>query len=166
MRLSFTVPAEPVAMPRPRVAVRGGRPHGYTPPHAAQAQWEIRQRALAAMGGSPPMQGPLRVTVTAWLRQPASIAKRDRLTALPTRRPDVDNFAKTVLDGCSPLWLDDAQVVDLVARKRYAVDAAPRWEISVDEADNAATASGGANPCHCAGLHGSGRATDALEAVP
>jgi Holliday junction resolvase RusA-like endonuclease len=125
--------------------------------------WQIRERALAALGDAPPLQGPLCVTVTAWVRQPASIAKRDRLTALPTRRPDVDNFAKTVLDGCAPLWADDAQVVDLVARKRYAVDAAPRWEISVENVATGADAPISSNACHCVGLHGSAAATDDLE---
>ncbi len=131
-RLAFVVVADPVAMPRPRVAVRGGRPHGYIPAHAARAMWEIRQAALGALGDQEPLVGPLAVTVTAWLRMPASIPKRDRLTAMPTRRPDADHFAQTALDGCSPLWADDAQVVDLTVRKRYAVTGSPRWEITVE----------------------------------
>jgi len=128
-RLAFAVLAEPVAQGRPRVAVRGGRPHGYQPAKSAQAAWEIRQAAITALGDAEPFSGPLSVMVTAWVRQPQSIAKRDRLTAQPTRRPDLDNYCKLALDGCSPLWRDDAQVVELVARKRYALDGSPRWEI-------------------------------------
>ena len=130
--LSFEVIAEPVAMARPRVAVRGGRAHAYVPAKTAQAAWEIRQCAVAALGGDEPFAGPLAVEVTAYLRRPASIPMRDRLTALPVRRPDLDNLAKTALDGCSPLWVDDAQVVDLTVRKRYAVDGPPRWSIRVE----------------------------------
>jgi Holliday junction resolvase RusA-like endonuclease len=131
--IRFEVPAEPVAMPRPRVAVRGGRAHGYVPSHASEAMWQVRQCALAALGDQAPLSGPLSVTVTAYLRQPASIPKRRRETARPVRRPDVDNLAKTALDGCSPLWQDDSQVVELVARKRYAIDGPPRWLIEVEE---------------------------------
>ncbi len=131
-RLAFTVYTEPVAMPRPRVAVRGGRPHGYVPTHAAQAGWEIRQAATSALGGAEPFSGPLAVTITVYVRQPKSIPKRDRLTAMPTRRPDLDNYCKLALDGCSPLWRDDSQVVRLVAMKTYAVGDAPRWQITVE----------------------------------
>jgi Holliday junction resolvase RusA-like endonuclease len=132
-RLAFEGISDPVAMPRPRVAVRGGKAHGYIPSHASQAMWEIRQAAIAALGDVEPLSGALSVTVTAYLRPPASIPKRDRLTALPVRRPDVDNFAKCLLDGCSPLWGDDSQVVDLHAAKRYSLDSPPRWEVVVEQ---------------------------------
>lgn len=131
-QVAFTVPAEPTPQARPRVAVRGGRPHAYQPTRSARAQWEIRQAAVAALGDQEPFTGPVSVTVTAYLRQPSSIPKRDRMTALPTRRPDLDNYLKLALDGCSPLWADDAQVVTLQAAKRYAVTGSPRWEIVVE----------------------------------
>jgi Holliday junction resolvase RusA-like endonuclease len=128
----FSIPDVPVAAARPRVATRGGRPHGYVPAKTARATWAIREHVAAQLGSDwQPLVGPLRVTVTVWLRQPTSVPKRNRLTARPTRRPDVDNYAKTALDGLSPLWIDDAQVVELVAAKRYAVASAPRWELTV-----------------------------------
>ena len=130
--LTFIVPDEPVPMPRPRVAVRGGKAHAYTPTKASEAMWRIRQSATQALGDRPRFEGAVQLTVVAFVRQPASIAKRDRLTALPTKRPDTDNYAKTVLDGLSVLWADDAQVTDLCVRKRFAVDSSPRWEIRVE----------------------------------
>jgi Holliday junction resolvase RusA-like endonuclease len=130
--IRFEVPAEPVAMPRPRVAVRGGRAHGYVPSHASEAMWQVRQCALAALGDQAPLSGPLSVDIVAWVRMPANIPRRDRLTARPVKRPDLDNLLKLVLDGCSPLWQDDSQVVELVARKRYAIDGPPRWDIAVE----------------------------------
>ncbi len=134
-RVSFEVIADPVAMPRPRVAVRGGKAHGYVPTHAAEAMWQIRQAAIAALGQAEPFTGPLAFTVVVFLRMPGSVPKRDRLTAMPTKRPDLDNYVKTALDGCSPLWGDDSQVVDLVARKRYALTGSPRWDIAVEEVE-------------------------------
>jgi Holliday junction resolvase RusA-like endonuclease len=132
MLLTFTVPDEPIPMPRPRVAVRGGKAHAYTPTRASEAMWRIRQSAIAALGDRPRFEGAVLLTAVAFVRMPANIPKRDRLTTLPTKRPDVDNFAKTVLDGLSVLWADDAQVTDLCVRKRFAVDSSPRWEIRVE----------------------------------
>jgi len=67
------------------------------------------------------------------LRLPASIPVWDPLAARPTRRPGADKYAKTALNGCSPLWHDDAWVIELVVRKKYAVTGSSRWETVVDE---------------------------------
>lgn len=127
------MPAAPVAMGRPRVAVRGGRPHGYVPARTAQACWEIRQAAIAALGTEPPLAGPVALRVTAYVPAPKSLQKRLHGIARPTKRPDLDNLLKTVLDGCSPLWRDDSQVVDLRGAKVYAIDGPPRWSITVED---------------------------------
>jgi Holliday junction resolvase RusA-like endonuclease len=38
----------------------------------------------------------------------------------PSVRPDLDKLLRAVLDGLSPvIWDDDAQVIEVVARKRY-----------------------------------------------
>ncbi len=132
--LRFSVMSDPVPMPRPRVVTQRGKSHGYIPTAAARACWEIRMAAARALGDLPRFAGPVQVTVAVYLRQPGTIPKRDRLKARPTRRPDVDNFAKTALDGLSVLWRDDAQVTDLIVRKFYAVDSASRWEIRVEDA--------------------------------
>lgn len=84
-RLSFEVVADPVAQGRPRVAVRGAKPHAYQPARSAQAQWEIRMAAVAGLGDREPFAGPLSVEVTAYLRQPASIPS---VTACPPSRPE------------------------------------------------------------------------------
>ena len=69
--------------------------------------------------------------MTVYVRLPVSIPKKRWTMAFPITRPDVDNYAKLVLDAAAILWRDDAQVVDLTVRKRYAVHDKPRWEITV-----------------------------------
>jgi len=129
----FTIPDAPVASGRPRVAVRGGRPHGYMPAKTAQAAWRIREHVTAELGPTwTPLGGPIALAVVVYVPMPASIPKRERLTARPERRPDLDNYVKTAMDGLSPLWDDDAQVVELHAEKRFAVDRPPCWEIAVE----------------------------------
>ena len=132
--LSFTVPAVPVAMARPRVTVRGGRPHAYVPAKTQQAAWQIRQSAIQALGDQPPLVGPVALRVTAYVPVPKSLPKRLHGLARPIKRPDVDHFGQLAMDGCSPLWLDDSQVVDLRVAKVYAWDRAPMWKIEVESA--------------------------------
>jgi Holliday junction resolvase RusA-like endonuclease len=132
--LKFTVWDLPQAMPRPRVAIRGGRAHAYTPGRAQQAMWRIRQSAIEALGDSPRFVGPVSLRVVAYLPVPKATPKHVLGIARPIKRPDVDNLAKTVLDGCSPLWLDDAQIVDLRIAKVFAWDVAPHWSIEVSGA--------------------------------
>jgi Holliday junction resolvase RusA-like endonuclease len=64
--------------------------------------------------------GPVAVEVTFWLKRPASVKR-----PLPERKPDIDKLLRGVLDGISDsgaVWADDARVVDVTARKRYADD--------------------------------------------
>ena len=130
---TLTVYDEPVAKARPRVTVRAGRAHAYTPAATLQAEWRIRNRWIETHG-TEPMTGPLALTVTVWLAIPQSMPKKHRATAQPTKRPDLDNYIKTVMDALNGVaWADDSQVVRIIADKRYIKDATlPRWEIAVE----------------------------------
>lgn len=90
-----------------------------------------RRPHTRALGKREPLSSPLSVIVEVFLRQPASVPKWDRLMARPTKWPDLDNYAKTALTGCSSLWTDDAQVVGPLASTCHAVLGSPRWEIEV-----------------------------------
>ena len=56
---------------------------------------------------------------------PVSWTKAKRADALaglvmPTGRPDLDNLVKALTDACNGIvWRDDAQIVRLMAEKRY-----------------------------------------------
>jgi hypothetical protein len=48
------------------------------------------------------------------------------------KRPDADNYAKSVLDGLARHWHDDAQVTFLVVKKMYSeLVGKPRIEIRI-----------------------------------
>lgn len=74
----------------------------------------------ARLDGAPVLEGCLAVEVTFYLKRPKAAARR----ALPNTRPDLDKLLRSTLDGISDsgVWHDDAQVVSLVAHKRYATD--------------------------------------------
>jgi len=133
--IRLLVVTDPVAKARARVAVRGGKVHGYTPTKTANAEWRIRAAFLEQHAGHKPWTGPVKLHVTAWLRMPASTPKKLRATAQPVTRPDADNYLKTVLDAstASP-FVDDSQVVLASIAKRYGSNVFPaEWEISLVE---------------------------------
>lgn len=50
----------------------------------------------------------------------------------PTKKPDIDNIAKSILDALNKLaYRDDTQVVTLHMEKHYAED--PRVEVEIEE---------------------------------
>jgi Holliday junction resolvase RusA-like endonuclease len=126
---------DPVAKARPRIAMRGGHAHAYTPAKTQQAEWRIRTAFCEKYPDHEAWIGPISLAVTASLSMPASIPKKRRETALPVTRPDADNYLKTVLDALNGVaFKDDSQVVRVLFAKRYATDGPPAWDITVAEA--------------------------------
>ena len=70
-------------------------------------------------GHRPAHTGPLCVEVTFTVRKPASAPKRR--TTWPQRKPDLDKLLRSTFDALSDagVWVDDAQVVEVTARKVY-----------------------------------------------
>ena len=145
--ISLTIPGEPVAKQRPRifpVRIRTGLiiRRGVTPAKTVGFETLIRQIFAMRYPGFVPLEGPLTLTVTAFLGIPksASRVKRAAMEAgeiLPDKRPDFDNLAKTAADGLQGFaFLNDSQVTDAVIRKRYST--MPRTEITVRGANGPA----------------------------
>jgi len=141
-RFGFTVYDKPQPLGRARVNTKTG--HFYTASKDQNARLFIRD-AFLKVAGEPwePLQGPIRLGVTAWLPIPKSMPKKRRLTALPTTRPDLDNYIKQILDALQRYaFVDDNQVVTIEARKRYVgiegdsrlgAPEVPCWRITLDE---------------------------------
>jgi Holliday junction resolvase RusA-like endonuclease len=116
---------------------KGGRPMIVVHADGKSASYEslIRLAAAQALGDREPTEAPIEVEVTAYRLPPSSWLKGVRKLALAgglscTGKPDPDNIAKAVLDACNGVvWHDDAQVVGLTVRKRFAPIA--RLEVAV-----------------------------------
>jgi crossover junction endodeoxyribonuclease RusA len=81
----------------------------------------VAERARDAIAA--PIAGPVDITLTFWLPRPPSVSAKRRPT--PCCKPDLDKLVRAVLDALSGIaYVDDAQVVVLMAGKRYA-DAQP-----------------------------------------
>lgn len=121
--ITFTINHEPVAEGRARAYRVGGYIRLVTPEKTRHYKALVAELAAAAVGDAEPLVGAMAARISVFLPIPASLSKKAR-TALQarfaTRKPDVDNLAKSIMDGCNGIvYLDDSQVVRLTIEKRY-----------------------------------------------
>lgn len=135
--IEFTVPTAPVAKARAR-STRSGQ--HYTPQKTVDFENMVAWYAKAAMAGKPLYEGALIVTLYYGIPIPKTLEPRIKKGELiyPTKRPDMDNYEKSVLDGMNGVvYKDDSQIVATFHKKRYTRN--PRVVISVDSATEYAT---------------------------
>lgn len=121
--ITFTINHDPVAEGRARAYRVGGFIRLVTPEKTRHYKALVAELATNAMSGTEPLVGAVTARISVFLPIPASMSKKAR-TALQarfaTRKPDVDNLAKAIMDGCNRIvYLDDSQVVRLTIEKRY-----------------------------------------------
>lgn len=133
--IAFTVPGTPVGKGRPKFARRGNFVTTYTPEKTASYENLVKVKAQEAMTGKPVIDGAVAVTIWLWVTPPASWSQKKQRAALageikPTSKPDADNCIKGIFDAMNGIvFRDDKQVVDLVAKKRYASTAMAKVEV-------------------------------------
>lgn len=134
MKVKFTIPGIPVPKARPRV-VRG---RAFTPKKTKDYEALVKD--------------VYRLTVGEYLGDSAIVATIDLYFPIPesyskskkrriadgeikhTKRPDVDNCAKAILDALNEVaYKDDAQIVESRITKHYAVDGKMRAEVVLEE---------------------------------
>ena len=135
----FVVYGEPITKGRPRFSRKSGTT--YTPAKTVEYENLIK---LSYRESCPdePLYGndaQLFVSICAYMAIPSTASKKKRQEMIngnirPTKKPDVDNIVKTILDaGNGVIWHDDKSVVDVHVSKWYAET--PRVEVMVDTAE-------------------------------
>jgi Holliday junction resolvase RusA-like endonuclease len=119
---------------RPRFTQAGQQP--YTPTKSVHYEARLAHEAQHAMAGRPLLSGPLRVDIEVRMQVPVSKPRKWQAQALsgvirPTKKPDIDNVAKFIDALNLIVWSDDAQIVELTARKFYSES--PALIITVEE---------------------------------
>ena len=122
-QINFKVSGKPIGKGRPRFTKSG---HVYTPNETKQYETRIKNAAWAAMKREKLNPTDRRVTITAsaYFEVPKSYNKQKRIECqcgihIP-KRPDIDNIAKSILDGCNGIaFKDDCQVWHLSVNKRF-----------------------------------------------
>ena len=115
--VSFTIPGDPIPKARARAAIRRGRITHYTPDQTERYELAVAAAAKQAMGRCVPISGPVSLSVRITCAIPASWSKKRQEAAIGSpkvSRPDIDNYIKSIMDGCNGvLWTDDSQVTEL-----------------------------------------------------
>lgn len=114
MERRFNIFLEPKPTPRPRFVVRGKFVSTYYPKDYVAYADALRDMIVEQLEGQAPIEGALEVAINITVERPKS-------TKLHAPKPDVDNYAKGVLDAMTKagVWNDDTQVVDLTVSKRW-----------------------------------------------
>jgi Holliday junction resolvase RusA-like endonuclease len=124
--LQFHIDGEPVPKGRPKFTSRAGFMRTYTPRKTVDYELAVKAAAQAAMGPTDLLETPLGVYLYMRLPIPKSHSKKRKEACLsgqekPIKKPDIDNLAKSILDGMNGvIWKDDAQIVSLHVTKVYA----------------------------------------------
>ena len=129
MIISFIVPGEPIAKARARVFYNknAGRVMAYTPTKTANFENWIKQIAIDYKPQCGLLCTPLKLRVIVYRSMPKSFSLKKIQAAekgmiLPTTKPDLDNYIKSIKDALQKLiYQDDSQIVELTARKEYAL---------------------------------------------
>lgn len=118
MKFQTFLPIEPLPCPRPRVAVIRGHGVAYYP--SAYKKWVEEFVRLFDQQSFTQFTGPVRARLLLDCR-------KARTSKLLIPGGDVDNYAKSVLDGLTKvgMWDDDKQVESLRVTKRFAKPDAP-----------------------------------------
>lgn len=123
-----------VGKQRPRFNSENRR--AFTPNETRQAEHLVANYYKLMKGPYYP-NGAVEVTIIAYMKIGDSYSKErcNRIyqgAEYPMRKPDVDNIAKLVLDGLNGVaYKDDAQVTDIVCKKRYSLEDYEYIEINV-----------------------------------
>lgn len=113
---AFVVPGIPQGKGRPKFVRKTG--HAYTPEKTESYEALVR---MACRWHGAPVEGPLKVAITATFPRPKSWSKKKAAASVwHTSKPDQDNLAKVVCDALNGvLWVDDSQIAIGLCEKVY-----------------------------------------------
>lgn len=137
MEVQFIVPGEVKGKGRPRVTIRGGYAMAYTPKDTVNYENLVKYIYAEKCGHYFDEKKPLYANIYAFYQIPKSTSKKkakemESKSIRPTKKPDLDNVAKLILDSLNKIaFNDDSQIVRLCVGKYYSDR--PRVEVEIGE---------------------------------
>ena len=113
---------------RPRASIIKGHAHIYTPKDTKDFEVKVATEYMAQGGFKFDEDLPLRVVIKVMQAIPKATNKTTRSLMLgnvirPTKKPDIDNCTKLVLDALNGVaYEDDKQVVEISVGKWYGTE--------------------------------------------
>ena len=126
MIYEFEVPGRVIGKGRPRLNSYTGVV--YTPTRTKDYESLVEQYFLLKYPRFKILEGRLKVSILAYFAIPKSTKKSDINEMLennisPTKKPDIDNIVKIVLDSMNRFaFKDDIQITKLEVEKRYGLE--------------------------------------------
>lgn len=126
MKYKFEVLGEIVGKERPRVNMYTYRV--YTPNKTKDYEFLVQQYFRMQYPKYETLKGRISINIIAYLKIPQSTSKTKVQEMLenkisPTKKPDVDNIAKSILDAMNGVvFEDDNQVSKISVEKRFALE--------------------------------------------
>lgn len=133
----FEIPGEIVGKARPRMNTYTGI--AYTPTKTKYYEYLVKRAFQDKYGCIDLIPGDIavKIIIVAYFNIPKSTSKRKCEQMLkdeirPTKKPDIDNITKIILDAMNKFVIyDDTQVVELIVKKYYAKT--PKVYVKVEE---------------------------------
>ena len=135
--IHFHVEGTPKPKKRPRFRQFNGIVQSYTDKGTREYEDHVRLTSQTAMGTTEPIETAVGVYLYIRLPIPKSHPKKRTEDCLegrekPIKKPDIDNLAKSLLDGMNGVvFKDDSQIVSLHCTKVYSNE--PGVDIMVKE---------------------------------
>lgn len=126
MIYEFSVPGKIIGKGRPRLNTYTGSV--YTPTRTKDYEELVQQYFLLKYPTYKPFEGRVKVEIGAYFGIPKATKKADKELMLqnkinPTKKPDIDNIVKIVLDAMNGVaFKDDIQITKLDVEKVYSED--------------------------------------------
>ena len=126
MIYEFEVPGKVIGKGRPRLNSYTGVV--YTPTKTKDYESLVEQYFLLKYPRFKTLEGRIRVSIVAYFSIPKATKKSDINEMLdnnisPTKKPDIDNIVKVVLDSMNKFaFKDDNQITKIEVEKKYALE--------------------------------------------
>lgn len=133
--VKFTVPGEPKGKGRPKFSKVGGFVKTYTP--ETTVNYENWVKICFQEAKQEKLSGELKAEIRCFFDIPNSYSKKKKEDAYygrirPTKKPDIDNICKIILDSLNGLaYADDKDIVSCTVDKWF--DDNPRVEVMLWE---------------------------------
>lgn len=126
MIYEFEVPGKIIGKGRPRLNSYTGVV--YTPTRTKDYESLVEQYFLLKYPRFKVLEGRIKVSIIAYFSIPKTTKKADINEMLennisPTKKPDIDNIVKSILDSMNKFaFKDDNQITKLEVEKKYAIE--------------------------------------------
>lgn len=124
MIYEFEIPGKITGKGRPRVNTQTAI--AYTPTKTKEYEELVKQYFILKYRRINPLEGRIKIEMKAYFGIPKNTSKKQKEEMInnhisPTKKPDIDNIVKIILDSLNKLaFKDDNQITKLEVEKLYA----------------------------------------------